>query len=70
MDSIAQIQAIFPDVNTVKERLNSLRKTLAPGPPSEILRGIESALFMNESLRVSLMQLDRKFRDAKRAGKL
>ncbi len=60
MDSFAQLQAIFEDVNTIKARLASLRNTLAPKPPERVTRAIESAHFMNESLRVSLFQIQRK----------
>jgi hypothetical protein len=70
MTPIEQIQAIFGDVNTIKSRLRSLEKTLPPDPPEKLIQAIKSAHFMNESLRLTLFQLERKYRTEKGAGKV
>lgn len=70
MTADEQIQTLFTHVNTIKIRLQSLEKTLPAAPPKEIIQAIKSAHFMNESLRVSLFSLQRKYLTGKGEGKL
>lgn len=70
MTALEQIQAMFTDVNRIKGRLNSLEQIFPAEKAGEVIRAIKSAHFMNESLRVSLYALERKYLTGKKEGKL